>query len=256
MRTRLIICLVSGALTALAFYPSSLGPLSFVSLVPFLVVVFRFNGSERLQRFSLGYFWGIGFFVALLYWVVFLKSRQLDNPYIMSGLMVLMVGYLSIFPGLFSLFVTALPRSWRPISAPLVWSGTEIMRSLFVLGFPWGTLGYSLARYPSGIQMAAVTGVAGISIWIAAVNSCFANALVRKRVVCIPVGLFIAILPFVVGHAIIQDGSNRDFRIALVQGNLEADIVWDESFRAYAFSVQRSISEQAAREKPDLGFHR
>jgi apolipoprotein N-acyltransferase len=252
VRLKFFICLISGGLTALAFYPSSLGPLSFVSLVPFFVIVLGLKPSERFERFALGYMWGIGFFIVLLYWVVFLKSRQLDNPYVMSGLMVLMVGYLSIFPGLFSLLATALPRSWRLVSIPLVWSGTEVMRSLFVLGFPWGTLGYSLARYPSGIQMAAVTGVVGLSIWIAAVNTCFANAYLRKRVICIPLGLAIAVTPFVIGQSIMEEEITGDFRVALIQGNIEADLVWDESFRAYAFSVQGSISRQAARDDPDL----
>jgi apolipoprotein N-acyltransferase len=252
VRLRLVICFISGAITALAFYPATLGPLSFVSLIPFFVVVFGLEESRRSQRFSLGYLWGIGFFCVLLYWVVFLKSRQLSNPVAMSGLMVLMVGYLSIFPGLFSLLATALPRSWRAMFSPLIWSGTEVMRSLFVLGFPWGTLGYSLARYPSGIQMAAVTGVAGISIWIAAVNSCLANACVGRRMLCLPLGLAIVAVPFMIGHSIIGEEAAGDFRVALIQGNIEADLVWDESFRAYAFSVQGSISKQASREDPDL----
>ncbi len=55
---------------------------------------------------------------------------------------------------------------------PFCWIGTECLRSYFLTGgFPWLLLGYSQTESPRLIQIADVTGVFGLSFFIAWVNT-------------------------------------------------------------------------------------
>jgi apolipoprotein N-acyltransferase len=60
---------------------------------------------------------------------------------------------------------------------PVVWCALElVLNHLADLSFPWLPLGLSLARFPMAVQLADLSGVRGVSFWIALSNGLVADA--------------------------------------------------------------------------------
>ena len=79
---------------------------------------------------------------------------------------VLLVAYLSLFPGVFAMVLARLARALGPsaaLMAPPVWVATELGRQYVWDGFPWVLLGYSQVTWLPVAQVASITGVYGLS---------------------------------------------------------------------------------------------
>lgn len=213
----------SGALLALATAPGDLGPVAFVALSPFLVVVVRAR-SSRAGSIAGGAL-GLVLFGAGFHWV----PLELGGP-------VLAAVFLSGVP-LLSLPIAALGSSlgWlaRRTDArlalaafPAAWVGIEALRASGPLGTPWLRLGDALATWPVLAQPAALGGVGLLGGWIAAVNAALAAAAVggtgRRRAATVAVALLAC--PLLAGAlrlAFAADtGEANRFRVAAVQPDL------------------------------------
>lgn len=80
----------------------------------------------------------------------------------------------------------------------LLWLTVEWGQHHWSLAFPWLTLGNVMAPHPEWIQWYSVTGVAGGSLWVLAVNALLADALFGKRAqkrnllrLVLPIALFL-----------------------------------------------------------------
>jgi apolipoprotein N-acyltransferase len=67
--------------------------------------------------------------------------------------------------------------------AALAWVGTDYLQSLGDLGFPWGYLGHALYLHPPLIQLAAWTGVYGLTLVLFWINHLLADILGRLKFV-------------------------------------------------------------------------
>ena len=65
--------------------------------------------------------------------------------------------------------------------APALWVTGELARTYLLSGFPWGLLGYVPSRRLLVIQIAAWTGVYGVSALLVLVNTALAWAAVERR---------------------------------------------------------------------------
>ena len=244
---------------ALAFPPVNALPLAFVGLATLFWVVSRTRPTGFWSAFRPGLVAGIAFFVPLLYWLVNLSSLDVDNPVLMSGPLVLLVLLESVFWGLFSASAswvslrTRVP-SWAAF--PVLWVACEELRSLGVLGFTWGDLGYAATAAPRAIQFASVTGLLGVSLWVALGNALLAEALSstgRRRLALACWLAAVLAAPFAHGSLVMR-GSHAwpTMRVAVVQPNIDAKRKWDARFRSESFEVLRELSLQAAEQRPDL----
>src|SRR5207245_1639782 len=64
--------------------------------------------------------------------------------------------------------------------APVFWVAAELGRTYLLSGFPWGLLGYVPYRRLALIQMAAWTGVYGVSALLVLVNAALAHAALAR----------------------------------------------------------------------------
>ncbi|MBD3348894.1 MAG: apolipoprotein N-acyltransferase [Candidatus Eisenbacteria bacterium] len=251
-----------GILLALAFPPVGFVPAAFLGLIPFLYVLRRRRITGLWSAFRPGLVAGLSFFGPLLYWLIFLSSDQMDNPVLMSGPLVLLVLLQSLYWGLFSAGAFWVrDRTGAPawLYAPLLWVACEQLRSLFVLGFTWGALGYAGVDVdPTPAQFASVTGVFGVSFWMVLVNALVLEALLARggrRLRLSLAGVVVYALPWIHGLLVLGAGLAPDMetrRVAVVQPNIPAERKWDEDYKDETFGVLTGLTRAAGTDSLDL----
>ncbi len=154
----ILLALASAAMLVLALPGHEQGYLSFVALVPLLLVIQR--ASARAALLSAWLAGGV-FFLVGLSWIAHLT---------LIGLVALAF-YLSLSFLLFAWVVRRLTAGpWRlPFLAvaPMAWVAFEQLRGIPLGGFYWHCLGHNLYRWTTLIQIADVAGVSGLSLVVA-----------------------------------------------------------------------------------------
>jgi apolipoprotein N-acyltransferase len=158
-------------------------------LVPLLWAVFSPQSSEAprpmRRAFLLSYVCGILWYCGNCYWVRDTMLHYGDMPSLAPTL--LLIGFslvLGLYFGLFGLAIALVKRATgNPrlalVAAPVLWTALELAASR-ITSVPWDQLGYSEVDNSLINQLAAWTGVYGISFVLVAVNALIAAALVLK----------------------------------------------------------------------------
>lgn len=247
----------------LAFPPANVFALAFVALVPLLFTLDRVESRGFWDAFRPGFLAGLSFFTLLVYWIVFLASTEVDNPLMMSGPLALLVVHQSCFWGLFSwsaVHVTRRTRLPGAVVVPVLWTAFEYLRSLGVLGFTWGALGYAGTSAPEWVQFASYTSVFGVTFWIVLIN-CLVLALVAPRrrrslgaALALVFGLVLGlVLPPLHGARVVRAGTGgASIRVAVLQPNVPGKKKWDSQFKDLSFDELEDLTREAAAAEPDL----
>jgi apolipoprotein N-acyltransferase len=264
MRKCLLACL-SGLLLTLIFPKFDVEILAWVSLVPLL---FSIQGENPLTSFYLGFTTGFVSFLGILYWVIVAVNTYGGINFILSGLiLLLLVMYLSLYVGVFAFLLNYVRRrmEWDVVVvAPFLWVLLEYVRSFFLTGFPWATIGYSQYLNLPLIQAADITGVYGISFLIVLVNSAVYDLISiigrGERSPPIRVGVVVlVILSAAFGYGVartkkvenvsLQQGK---IKIGLAQGNIDQSIKWSTAYQETTLQIYQNLSRTLAREEPSL----
>ncbi len=178
-RTELGAAVLGGLLFALAFPPLPLAGLIFVCLVPVAVMVARAadNGQPASAAARIGAWFSLVGYGLSLYWIGVALSLFTSQAWLAYAATI--VGMC----GLVALTTTALYRARRltrwpmAVLLPAAWVSLEILLLYFSdLAFPWFPLGLAMATHPTLAQAADLSGVHGLSVWIAATNGLLADA--------------------------------------------------------------------------------
>ncbi|MDO9351031.1 MAG: apolipoprotein N-acyltransferase, partial [Deltaproteobacteria bacterium] len=205
-------------------------------------------------------------FLGILYWIVVAVHTYGNIPLIPSVLiLLLLVGYLSLFIGAFTFlnrFIQIRLGLQTILLAPLFWAFLEYLRSFFLTGFPWASLGYSQYMNLPFIQMADITGVYGLSFVILLVNASLYMVLLQWSKRTFPFREVVITILFLLGFLVYgylrmgavdrQTIQNPPLKIGLVQGNIDQSIKWDESFQKETMKIYERLSLKVADKKPDL----
>lgn len=262
-KKEILLTLLSGILLALSFPNFDLEFLAWFAVVPLL---YSIEGKSLWTSFKLGFLTGLVSFLGILYWIIVAVHTYGNVPLILSGLvLLLLVSYLSLFIGAFTLFHRLIQiRSGLQtvLLAPLLWVSLEYLRSFFLTGFPWASLAYSQYINLPFIQMADITGIYGLSFVIILVNATLYTVLLQwskrpfpLREVMITILLLLGFLVYgyyrmgIVDRQTIQ---NPSLKVGLVQGNIDQSIKWDESFQKETMLIYERLSFKVAEGKPDL----
>ena len=179
--------LLSAALFAVAFPPFPLLVPAFLCLVPVAVRVARLaeTRSDRGVRDAAraGFWFGLLGYGCNLYWIA--VALSLFTKLAIAGYVASLL-WLAPFVALTTsaLFLARRHTRWPlAVLLPVVWTASEVLLNyLLDLSFPWLPLGLSVAAHPVLAQLADVSGVRGLSFWIAATNGLLADAWLRVRV--------------------------------------------------------------------------
>jgi len=260
----------SGLLLTLAFPKIGQPALAFLALVPLLLTLRRASFSNG---FRLGFIAGLVHFISLVYWAAYTMKIYGHLPlYLCIPLLVLLAAYLALYPALFAGLTTLIRH---PVGllffVPVFWSATEFMRAVLFTGFPWELLGYSQYRSLAFIQVADLTGVYGISFWLALNNAALLLAtlgLRRKswqgfavsRKVIGGSGVLVLVVSSLMwgyGQARIRTLDREAAhaprkKIAVLQGNIDQNKKWNRKFQRTTIETYNSLADRASRDKPAL----
>jgi apolipoprotein N-acyltransferase len=188
----------------------------------------------------------------------------MDNPVVMSGPLLLAVLLQAFYWGLFSAAASFVGNRTRIpwfVVLPVLWVAFEQLRSLGVMGFTWGALGYAAVNVPRAIQFASVTGVFGVSLWLALSNVLVLEVVSGRRRRALAAALAaVLLLPVMHGTLVLRgadsgqggEGAGRSMRVAVIQPNISAETKWDARYKSESFETLGRLSLQAADRKPDL----
>ncbi len=164
--------LASGILVAIPFLRPSLFWVHYLALVPWILLLTRQESGRVWPHYLIGFYaflvMGYGPFSVLNKAIPFLAGLVLLPPAI-------------VFPVLFR-------PAWKwgrvplVLLVPVVWSASEWLRITVSIGgvglHPLGSSQYLLAPL---IQVADLTGLAGVSFWVAAVNGALVQAWLNRK---------------------------------------------------------------------------
>ncbi|MCE5263538.1 MAG: apolipoprotein N-acyltransferase [Deltaproteobacteria bacterium] len=248
---------VSAALSALllilSFPKFGNGILAWVALVP-LFHALRDAGPE--EGFRIGFMTGLFAHVGILYWISYAVVKHGHLPIYMGiSAMLLLAAYLSLYTAFFAAGLTFLRArgSALYLTAPPLWTILEFMKSHFLTGFPWENLAYSQYHFGNIIQIADITGTYGISFAIVLINAVLYDIVAarfkraRYPVTGIATAAAVLLAIYSYGHFRIADiqESMREtgsIEVALVQGNIDQSIKWDDRYQSETLDIYRSLS--------------
>ncbi len=229
--------------------------LGWVSLAPVLALAAT-APSVRCAMVE-GWVAGCAFFIPLLRWLTHTMTTfsSLNLP-----LAALVVVALSVYLALYwALVAGAVAWTARGLGvgalwlAPVFWVAAELGRAHILSGFPWGLAGYVPYRRLALIQLAAWTGVYGVSFLVVLVNAVIAWTALRGRPATVLAG--VAVIGAALGGAVMvgeahlaANGAARVPRVpvALVQGNIAQAVKWSAAYRAETLQTYADLTRAAA----------
>ncbi len=260
---RVAAAVVSALATACAFPTVGWQALAWVALVPLFVAVRRATGAGALALIAL---WLVLFASIAGDWFPRAVASYYGRPPAF-GFVVFAFVFFSMGAPYYAVFALAYrrlarggrsPHPWLVASA---WVAAEFLRgrlfngSPVFLGNPWGVLGYSQVGIDRLMQLAAVTGIYGVSFVVVAVNAALAEVWLGRVA---PRRLVVAALPAVVAFAYgatalrTADGT---VPIAIVQGHVDLGATWRPEFYGRNLGIHlRLTTEAIARYDPTIVF--
>lgn len=198
----LVLATFSWGLVAFAFPPLPLGPAMLVLLVPWFIVLNKFNRETVV----FATFWASMVYNTVnYYWIRnVMNVETAPSGLIFLGL-ILLIAYLSLF-NVLAAFIYSTVRDFKIrgkaillMFFPVFFAGIEMFRTYGDFAFPWNHLGYTFGNHIELIQTLSVIGIFGYTILIIASNQAVAYAFLqtgRKRfaLFAVPFVIFAALL--------------------------------------------------------------
>ncbi len=249
---KLLFLAVSTAMFVLALPPNSTGFTAWLAFIPLLVVL---HDTRNVQG---GLLWGLVFGLMVsstgFWWLVYPSGKG----------MVASILYLSLFWALAGGVYALIDRMNRGIGTwlfPVIILFMEYARGFGRLGFPWHDLAYTQTYYRILIQYADITGPAGVSFWVAALNVAFFMLITyalkqdRRRLILAATAVIIMFAgPLIYGKWAINRYQNFDrvLKAAVLQANIDPYTKWDREHRHLSMDRYTEMIDSVARQKPDL----
>ena len=251
-----------GVLGASALPPLYLLPLLIPAFTGLVWLVESSSGPRRAS--SAGWWFGFGHSAAGLYWIAFAFTVDAPQygwmaPFALGG----MAAGMALFPAAAALlsrlaFDTGrLGPAGRVVVFGVFWTAAEWMRGWVLTGFPWNLMGTVWVVSDAMIQLAAVTGVYGLSL-LAVVTAAMPATLAatnaaggghRRRWAPVVAAFLVLGAVWIGGQARLAAPGNETVpgvRLRLVQPNIPQALKWRRELRAGHVLKQLEMSRQPA----------
>ena len=249
----------SGLLLAASFPPLPLGFLAYLGIIPFLFALKQTRGKHG---FRLGYIAGLFYAGGAAYWI-----GANTGTYLWAAVLsaVLAVAAIAVNYGLFGLAMGFIYKKGIPggfwWAIPL-WVASEFFRSFGVLVFPWLSISLSQAAYLPVTQIASITGMYGISAWVAALNVVIYYYLSSRQqqtpsLRWILIGAVVYLIPVIYGVVTLQllpgpNENTRAMRVSVIQPNVDPTEKNSRNSREVHFQNLLNLSERALLQQPEV----
>jgi apolipoprotein N-acyltransferase len=235
----LVLSVVGGALSSLAFPPVAIWPLAF--LAPALLIV-ALRDATPGRGFVLGFVYGLTGFGITLSWLMLFGTLAWAALTLLTAFSIALFG--AVFP--------LVRRAGRPLltalGAAAAWTAIDWLRGLGPLGgFTWGSLGASQVSNRITVRLAVIAGVFGVTFVVAFAATLLAEAASRDRLLVTRLGLVglaaaASVAPIIIPFA---EATGRPIDVAAIQVD-------------FSEAVQRGSREQGdiAVTRRNLDLHR
>lgn len=260
-RRRYALAAMLGGLGALSLSPHFLTPLLFVS---FSGLVWLLERTPSLRRcLVIGWFFGLSYFAVGLSWIAesFYVDAERFGAFAIPAVTALSA-FLALFPALACLGAGALrEKGWRLLLAfAISWSAAEWLRGHLLTGFPWNLTGYAWGVTDETLQVAAFTGIYGLSLLTTIIAGlpalAFSNQPKQARARWTPVALAVVCIGALwsFGWFRLSAASPATdvpgVRLRIVQGNIPQSLKWKPAERERILKRYLSLSLQPAETPP------
>lgn len=245
---QLVSALVAGILLTLSAAPYTLwwlGPVAFMLLYP---------GTHRLSVAAAalkGWCFGIGLFGSGTHWVyVSIHDYGMTSAPLAALMTALFVSVLALFPGVTLWFYRRFVNEHHAALGFIgVWGLGEWLRTYLFTGFPWLLAGTSQVDSPLA-SLAPLGGVFLLSLGVLASGVALAELCLRRRLwPAVIMGIAWLTAAWLPGGW--TTPAERQYQVAMVQGNLDQIIKWTPAGRQQA--IKTYLERTAALEgSPDL----
>ena len=203
-RIALALATISWGFVAFAFPPLPLGPAMLVLLVPWFIMLNKYNRETAV----FATFWASMVYNTInYYWIRnVMNVETAPSGLIFLGL-ILLIAYLSLFNVLAAFAYSTAKnlkikgKAYLLAFFPIFFAGIEMVRTTGDFAFPWSHLGYTFGNHLELIQALAIIGVFGYTILIVASNQIVAYAFLQKgrkklALFAIPFAIFMVLLTY------------------------------------------------------------
>lgn len=253
---------MAGLVFAGAFPNLNLAGLAWIGPALLLASAYGTKGGEA---FRIGYVAGLAHFLATLYWLLYMPVTGFP---ILGWLA--MSAFLALYPATWVWLLAGrigeggwVRRCAWTLAGAAAWVALEMIRARFLSGFPWNTVGASQWQLVPLIQLAAVTGVYGVSfvvVWTSLAMYSGVLAMFRQ-----PTSRYVWLgeifLPLVVVLLLVVSGTSRvrqspaasgTLRVTFVQPAIPQTMIWDTSKNTNRFHQLIALTQSALTNETDL----
>ncbi len=224
-----LLALASGAIWALCFARQPLNAVSWVALVPLLLLL----GHRR--AWWLGFLHGLAFWLVSIPWIApTLEVYGQLPPWMARLALVAACGYLGSYSALFAWLAAPV---WKRrgvlalVGPPTLWIAVEWLRTYLLGGFPWNLAAYAWVDLPGALPLAAWIGCYGVSLLLLLANSGVARGVADRRWQPVAVTLGPIVLLLVLGAWspawTVRDSGVDGDPVRVVQPNIQNLVEWD-----------------------------
>jgi apolipoprotein N-acyltransferase len=249
---RLGVALLAGFALHLAYPAPGWDLLGWVALSP--VLGLAVTAPSPARAFVEAWVAGLAFFVPLLRWLTHTMTTFATLSWPLAVLvLVALAAYLALYWGAVGALVAWLQRPLGHVAlwlAPAFWVAAELARTHALSGFPWGLLGYVPYRRFEVIQLAAWTGVYGVSALLVAANAAVVACGMRRHPGDLALAAALGVLAVGTTAGLsaraAQDAATESVQVGLVQGNIDQAIKWDPAFQRETLRIYAQLTREAA----------
>ncbi len=240
-----------GLASVLALPPVGWWPALFVALP---ALVWQIDGTAtRRAAFAVGWWFGLGHFMAGTYWISNSLLVEADRfAWLIPPTLVGVAAYLAVYPALACAFAGWIRPGWPRVAALAVaWTGMEMLRGVAFTGFPWNPVGSVWTDIPAMIQPAAAVGVYGLGLMTVALAASPALlAAGRREALAVALGVPLALALVWGAGSMRLERARTDLhsgvRIGVVQPNLPQHEKVRAAFRRRHFATHLAMTRAEA----------
>jgi apolipoprotein N-acyltransferase len=267
-RSGYLVAILAGLLLASAFPKWSIAGFAWIAPGLMLFAAFGKNGADT---FRAGYVSGLAFWLASLYWLLLIPYGWHGIPFLPILGWILLAAYLAFFSGAWTWLVATFnfqlstwnSRLFWTLGGAAAWVALEMLRARLLGGFPWSFLGVSQYQLLPLIQIAAFTGVYGVSFlvaWFSLALFSAAQMIFRhpsKRHVWqaeIILPMLATVFCFVGGFFWMSRGVAADnfLHVTMIQPDIPQSVIWNPDLDENLFQKFLAQNEAALTNETDL----
>ena len=263
---KIILLFISSFLVFLSYPKSSISSLAFISLIPYIIVIFEIKNKKEALNY--GFIYGFLTYILILYWIYPTLQAANVNIFFSSLAVILLASILSI-EFIIITFVSYITKSCSTklliLVLPAIWvivDFTKVTITRYIAYFPWFMISYSQWNNLSILNLGGFFGSYFITFLIVLINTLLALILLdhtpKEKLKKIIITTLIIISFVIIGkreYLFIEksiEKSQEKIRIALIQPSIDFYKKWNIEYVEEIKARIENLLKEVLVKKPDL----